>query len=266
MNSGDYSEGLDVYQQSVNLFRPMAFRPSYNVGMEHPSSDSVAQDIFQDKMLAFSGCISADKNYERNGSMGTFDKPSDDVACHFVLAGFMGVGKTATGYELSKLLGLEFRDLDQMLQQDFGMPAECFESEGEAWFRQRERNALEAAFDGSHKVIALGGGTLTNPDSLAILLSKADIRCVTLTAEMDDIMTRISDGMISPTRPLLPEPNSREAEARRLHKLRSEDYGRFDSVDTSGRTPVTVARIIADLASPSGPNGNLADLHLASTA
>src|SRR2546430_5845626 len=61
------------------------------------------------------------------------------------LIGPMGSGKTAVGRHLSRALGLPFYDSDAEIERRTGVDiAFIFEKEGEAGFRQREREALEA--------------------------------------------------------------------------------------------------------------------------
>lgn len=187
---------------------------------------------------------------DTEGTVDHFGISGSGPATCVVLAGFMGVGKTAAGHELSDLLGYEFFDLDRELCRDFGSPAECFAAEGELWFRQREHNALRVALNGKKTIVALGGGTLTNPGSMRLLLSRENTHCVTLVADIEDIMRRVSHGVVSPARPLLPEPNARRSEAFRLREARSGDYSRFGSISTSGRSPSDVAREIAATLEP----------------
>ena len=41
---------------------------------------------------------------------------------NIVLIGFMGSGKTGVGRELARLLSIPFYDMDEMLEQEAGMP------------------------------------------------------------------------------------------------------------------------------------------------
>ena len=60
------------------------------------------------------------------------------------LVGFMGSGKSYMGRRLAALTGLPWRDLDQVIEAEEGRTiAEIFRTEGEAYFRARERYWLE---------------------------------------------------------------------------------------------------------------------------
>lgn len=71
----------------------------------------------------------------------------------------MGAGKTTVGRLLGRRHGVEFLDLDDML--DVGSPFD------EVAFRRSERDAFRArvAFDG---ILSLGGGTLLDPTSAGL--------------------------------------------------------------------------------------------------
>jgi shikimate kinase len=100
------------------------------------------------------------------------------VAPIVVLTGFMGSGKSTVGREVAARLGWSFVDLDEAIVQLTGedIPS-IFRDEGEAGFRAREVEALKALFasadEPSGLVVALGGGTLTNPEALDIVRKRA---------------------------------------------------------------------------------------------
>ena len=75
------------------------------------------------------------------------------------LVGPMGSGKTAVGRALGRALGLPFHDSDAEVERRTGVDiAFIFEKEGEAGFRQREREAIEALTSLERIVLATGGG------------------------------------------------------------------------------------------------------------
>lgn len=85
---------------------------------------------------------------------------------NLVLVGFMGSGKTSAGQLAARKLGLEFLDTDALIEQRLGRTiAQIFETDGEPYFRDREREVVRelAARDGL--VIATGGGIVLNPDN-----------------------------------------------------------------------------------------------------
>lgn len=76
------------------------------------------------------------------------------------LIGYMGAGKTTTGRELAKALGLEFIDLDQFIQARYQKTvSQIFQDVGEAEFRNIERNVLKEIGDFEDVIISTGGGT-----------------------------------------------------------------------------------------------------------
>lgn len=76
------------------------------------------------------------------------------------LIGFMGSGKTTLGRALSRATGLQFVDLDELVEEREAMTVrEIFAMRGEDGFRRAERAALEAVADAGDTIIACGGGT-----------------------------------------------------------------------------------------------------------
>ena len=61
-----------------------------------------------------------------------------------ILIGFMGTGKTSTGKMLASKLGCAFIDMDQKIEEEAGKRIpEIFAQQGEAHFRQLERDLVE---------------------------------------------------------------------------------------------------------------------------
>jgi shikimate kinase len=77
------------------------------------------------------------------------------------LIGPMGSGKTAVGRHLSRLLERPFYDSDAEIERRTGVDIPyIFEREGEAGFRQREREAIEHLTRIEGIVLATGGGAV----------------------------------------------------------------------------------------------------------
>lgn len=84
-----------------------------------------------------------------------------EVKPNIYLTGFMGVGKSAVGRELGRLLKRPFVDLDAAIERRMGSTvAEIFGRRGETAFRRLERQALAKAARRKGAVVALGGGAL----------------------------------------------------------------------------------------------------------
>ena len=104
------------------------------------------------------------------------------------LSGFMGCGKSSIGKELAgKLETYDFIDLDDFIEKKEGLcVSEIFSSEGEAFFREKEKSGLEAIVEkykgkGKNLLLSLGGGTPLCPGCIEIL--KQETLCVYLRAE-----------------------------------------------------------------------------------
>jgi shikimate kinase len=82
------------------------------------------------------------------------------------LVGPMGAGKSTIGRQLAESLGLEFQDSDQEIQRRTGVDIPTiFEYEGEAGFRQRERQVIDELTQQDGIVLATGGGAVLRADN-----------------------------------------------------------------------------------------------------
>jgi shikimate kinase len=76
------------------------------------------------------------------------------------LLGFMGSGKSYWGRIWAQHAGLQFADLDALIEKEEGMSvAGLFEQKGEAYFRERERALLHAYAGKENFILSCGGGT-----------------------------------------------------------------------------------------------------------
>jgi shikimate kinase len=76
------------------------------------------------------------------------------------LTGFMGSGKTYWGKLWAAQTGMNFLDLDEVIEAAEGATiAALFEQYGEAWFRQKETDTLKTFAQKHNCIIACGGGT-----------------------------------------------------------------------------------------------------------
>ncbi len=76
-----------------------------------------------------------------------------------VFIGFMGVGKTTVAQIVAKKLYRDFIDIDEVIEQEFGMPAtDIFREHGEDTFRNKEKEYVFHYCRQPLKVISLGGG------------------------------------------------------------------------------------------------------------
>ena len=160
-----------------------------------------------------------------------------------VLTGFMGAGKSTVGPLLAQDLGWQFVDLDSVIETACALSvAEIFRQHGESYFRQREKEAAEKMRHERSMVLALGGGTVEDPATLAPLLHSAETCVVFLDAPLPELLARIQVGDGGDkVRPLLSQQEELEARhRRRLPHYRAAHL----TVVTTGFGPEEVAKRI----------------------
>ena len=156
-----------------------------------------------------------------------------------ILVGPPGSGKSTVGREVARLLGLDFKDLDDDLRAAHGLEAgELVVELGRERFQELEVELLRSVLVSFDGVLALGGGTPTAP-GVAELLSGRPV--VFLDVDLENLLRR--EGLV-PLHPwLLPNPR---AHLRRLLVERRPIYESVAHarVPTSGRAP---ADVVADV-------------------
>ena len=85
---------------------------------------------------------------------------------NLILFGMPSSGKTTLGRMLANKLDKPFIDLDEYIAEKHGAPADIIKTRGEKYFRQLESAAVAEIAPSSGKIIALGGGTVLNPDNV----------------------------------------------------------------------------------------------------
>ena len=106
------------------------------------------------------------------------------IISNIALVGFMGCGKSTVGRQVARELGFEFVDTDRLVVDRAGLPiAEIFATEGEAAFRELEREIIAALSARRSLVIATGGGAILDPENLASLKVHALVICLWAGAE-----------------------------------------------------------------------------------
>jgi shikimate kinase len=137
------------------------------------------------------------------------------------LIGPMGSGKSAVGRQLARQLHLDFYDSDVEIERRTGVDIPyIFEKEGEAGFREREREVIEVLTQLQDVVIATGGGTILLPENCAWLTQRG--RTVYLKTGIEQQLERTKQGR---QRPLLytddPDARLRELMQQRAHLYES---------------------------------------------
>jgi shikimate kinase len=162
---------------------------------------------------------------------------------HVVLVGLSGSGKSTVGLELAGLLDRAFVDTDELIASEAGTSiADIFDQQGEAAFRERERQAVRRALDRPPAVLATGGGAPLDTANRAALWDGNLV--VWLDAPVEVLVARLGTGGV--VRPLLAGAPSVSLAA--LRAAREPIYATAHArVDTSGLTPLAAARQIASL-------------------
>ncbi|MBO4256544.1 shikimate kinase [Streptomyces griseorubiginosus] len=158
-----------------------------------------------------------------------------------VLIGPMGVGKSTVGQLLAGRLGVGYRDTDDDIVAEQGRTiAEIFVDEGEPVFRAVEKAAVHRALGEHEGVLALGGGSILDPDTRALLAGQ---RVVYLSMDVEEAVKRTG---LNAARPLL-AVNPRK-QWRELMEARRHLYEEVATVvvATDGRTPEEVTEVVLD--------------------
>lgn len=141
------------------------------------------------------------------------------------LVGFMGTGKTTIGKAVAARLDFDFLDSDAEIEKRAGKPiAEIFSGEGEAVFRQYEREFIESGHPVSGQVVACGGG-LVVPDGMLERVKRLGV-VICLSASAESILQRTRSNT---ARPLLNVPDP-EARIRSMLAEREPIYRRAGTV------------------------------------
>lgn len=158
-----------------------------------------------------------------------------------VLVGPMGVGKSTVGALVAERLGCAYRDTDDDIVAEQGRTvADIFVDEGEPVFRAIEKRAVHKALAEHDGVLALGGGSILDEDTRALL---AGHRVVYLSMDVEEAVQRTG---LNAARPLLavnPRRQWRELMEARRHLY--TEVARA-AVPTDGRTPEEVAQAVLD--------------------
>ncbi|MGB7538814.1 MAG: 3-dehydroquinate synthase [Anaerolineales bacterium] len=164
---------------------------------------------------------------------------------NFFIYGPPGCGKTTVGMLLAERMGWHFLDTDKIIENEAGMPiAEIFLQKGEADFRSREKALLAKLGKITRTVVALGGGTLVDPENRAQVEKLGPVVC--LMCEPEVILQRMGDELNA--RPLLAGSGPLERLKSLLAK-RGALYASFPlNLDTTTLAPDDVVRKIQLLA------------------
>lgn len=158
------------------------------------------------------------------------------------LIGPMGAGKTTIGKYLAEIVGLVFKDTDQIIEERTGADIPwIFDVEGEEGFRRREAKVIEDVCAGEPAVIATGGGVVMLEANRNRIASSGTV--VYLAATIEQQLARTGKDK---NRPLLNTDNP-ESVIRELMRHREELYlGLADLVRQSdNKNPRSAAQEIS---------------------
>jgi len=169
------------------------------------------------------------------------------------LIGPMGSGKTAVGKYLARLLDVPFYDSDSEIERRTGVDIPLiFEKEGEAGFRQRECEAIEALTSLEPIVLATGGGAVLSPENRRHLAERGCV--VYLETSIEHQANRVRR---SRNRPLLNNVNA-YTKLEQLMIVRAPLYAEIadHTIRTDGRRVRSVAERIARILSRAREHSN----------
>jgi len=91
----------------------------------------------------------------------------------------MGTGKSCAGKRLSKRLGLDFLELDEVIEKKAGTSIkDIFEKKGEPYFRKLEKEIVKEASQKKGVIISAGGGAVVDEENFKNLKSGGVIICL----------------------------------------------------------------------------------------
>ena len=118
---------------------------------------------------------------------------------NIILTGFMGSGKTTVGKILAEKLGMEFVDVDKVIEEKENKAiSDIFAEAGQEYFRNIETEVLKEICGKKGQVISTGGGAVLK--SINVSVMKQSGKIVFLDVPSDEIKRRLADDT---TRPVL---------------------------------------------------------------
>ncbi|MGA3178743.1 MAG: shikimate kinase [Verrucomicrobiota bacterium] len=157
---------------------------------------------------------------------------------NLTLVGFMGAGKSTVGRIVAEQLQFDFVDTDALIESRLGTSiGDIFDREGEAAFRQYEKQEVVELAKRRRLVIAAGGGLVMDPENMASLKTHSLVVC--LWASPETLWERVRE---QTHRPLLQGPDP-PAKIREMLAARGPAYRQADVLIHSGfRSPKELAQ------------------------
>jgi shikimate kinase len=141
------------------------------------------------------------------------------------LVGFMGAGKTTVAATAGRRLGWRTEDVDGRIEaRERRSVSAIFAKDGEAYFRQVEREVLRDLAPERNVIVATGGGTFVDPNNRALMLSDGAVAWLDLP--LSRVIERIPpDGR----RPLAADPTRMEQMYLRRRVAYADAHVRLDA-------------------------------------
>ena len=120
---------------------------------------------------------------------------------NIILIGFMGSGKTAAGRKVASKLKMGFFDMDAIIEKrEKKKIKEIFNTEGEPYFRELEKNFINGLKNLKNILVSTGGGVVKDKKNIKALRKLGTV--IYLDAGLETIANRLKkDG--AKKRPLL---------------------------------------------------------------
>jgi shikimate kinase len=154
------------------------------------------------------------------------------------LVGFMGAGKSTVARAFGRATGWRVEDIDERIEaRERRTIAAIFAQQGEAHFRQLERQALGELLPDRHIIVATGGGTFAEADNRALMLADGTV------AWLDLPLGRVVDRVpLDGRRPLAAD----RAQLEQLYARRQLSYAQAHvRIDATRPVPEVVEHLLA---------------------
>lgn len=159
---------------------------------------------------------------------------------NIVIIGFMGAGKTSVGKILADSMGYAFYDTDEIIikRENNKSIRQIFDTKGEDYFREVEKNVVKEMAKRSNSVIATGGGVVKDKNNMDLLRQNGVV--VYLKCAPEVVLKRIGN---KTDRPVIYNKSAQEIED--IMKEREVFYANHDIlIDVSSLTPIDAAKAI----------------------
>jgi len=155
----------------------------------------------------------------------------------------MTSGKSTIGPILANVLGMDFFDLDNLIEKEEKLSVvDIFEKRGEAYFREVETRILKSLTEQNNLVVSLGGGTIVNHINFDLMKQTGKI--IYLKVSPDNLYKRLKNKIDRPLfRDMVLNENPEKDFVERIKVLlekRREYYEKADLVIETDLHPVGI--------------------------